>query len=198
MTSNLDDAATPDKWERRRAARRQARREHPATTAETPHSETATRPRCVNRAFTLWLIIGVMLVPAMVSVVTGPATAGVFIVPAAFSMRAGYRAGRIWLAVLTVAVFLTPLWVAGAATTVPGHGWIVVLSLVPAGLVIPATMLMWRREAEEFYRSFRRPSRTDIVRQPRRPIVAVTPSPGRLTVPVRHQMPGRGHRQDRA
>lgn len=150
-----DGGATSDKWERRRAARRAANRVRAVSGLPGLHPpETIWRPRCLDRAFVLWMVIGVPLVLAMI---------GIVIVLAAFSMRAGYRGGRIWLTVLALPSFSAPpiwVWVAwmAAANGDPARALMALPLVVPAAVVITATVLMWPPEANQFYHATSRPS----------------------------------------
>ena len=123
--------STDDKWERRRAARRST----PATEIE--------RPWCVDRSFVFWMLIGV---PTAIGLI------GIVIILAAFNMRAGYRGARVMLTVIGAGSFLTPVVVVTAVVS-SGNAWPGLLLLIPSGVIITATVLMWRPEASEYFRA---------------------------------------------
>lgn len=151
LSVNVD--AAEEKWERRRAARRAAHRERAASVPD-PRSDTVPppgvvfRPRCLDRAFILWMIIGVPLVLALV---------GILIIVAAFDMRAGNRSGRIWLTVLGSPSFISgPVFlVLAIVSAIRGDPVGILVSLVYivlAAVVITGVVLTWRPEANQFYR----------------------------------------------
>lgn len=112
--------------------------------------ETPARPDALNRAFTLWLVVGVPLVLLLV---------GIVIVAAAFNLRAGYRGARVMLTAIAVMGATTAVLRVAAFAVVPDVPAAAALFAVPGlvfgALVVTATVLMWRPEVTEHFRVLR-------------------------------------------
>lgn len=136
-SSNVNVNRDNDKWERRRAERR----------AQPPAAAPVLkRPANLDRAFKLWLVIGVLTAVALI---------GVFVLVAAFNLRAGYRGARVFLTVVGAGSFVTPFIVLAGMIGAGTANALVLLPLCVAAMVIAAVILMWRPEVSEYFAMLR-------------------------------------------
>lgn len=125
-----------DKWEHRRAERR----------AQPPAAaHVLERPANLDRAFKLWLVIGVLTAVALI---------GIFVLVAAFNLRAGYRGARVFLTVVGAWSFVSP-FIVGAMVIAGGVDPVALILLSAPAMVIAAVILMWRPEVSEYFAMLR-------------------------------------------
>jgi len=146
MTENPQPDADRDKWAHRRAVRRA----EPAHPAQSPSEAVVpTRPASLNRAFVLWMVVGVPTVVALI---------GIVIIAAAFNLRAGYRGARIMLTVLGAPSFISPVVIVGGMVSSGEFSMYALLPLTFSAVVVAAVVLMWRPEVTSYFRAMRNPS----------------------------------------
>jgi hypothetical protein len=136
-----------DKWARRRATRRAEPPPSEQPPSESSPSEQLVIPRPVNltRAFVLWVVAGVVTIPAVV---------GIVVLIAAFNLRVGYRGARIVLTVVFAFSFVTPLAIVGGLAS-DGFEPLMLLPLTFSALVAAAVVLMWQPDVSAYLRAAR-------------------------------------------
>jgi len=142
LTVTVDPAS--DKWERRRSARRT--QPAPAVPSAPVSPSGPVRPVSLDRAFVLWMVIGV---PAVVGLV------GIVIIAAAFNLRAGYRGARVLLTLFALPSFFGLIGVVVAVLAGQAPVWVVLVVLPSCALVITASVLMWRLDVNEYFHAMR-------------------------------------------
>ena len=146
MTESPKPSADRDKWAHRRAVRRA----EPARPAESLSAAVVpARPASLNRAFVLWMMVGIPTVVALI---------GIVIIAAALNLRAGYRGARVMLTVLGAPSFIAPVSIVAGMVFSGGFSVYAVLPLIFSAVVIAAVILMWRPEVTSYFRAMRNPA----------------------------------------